>query len=94
MAALPPLLGALRRMPGGPARGALILVGFLQAFLDRACWERARAWAAVHAANMRKVTDPTLAKQVAKPAGWVDPLGEIERVLEAHRRRVIREELV
>jgi len=49
VAALPPLLGALRRMPGGPARGALILVGFLQAFLDRACWGRARAWAAAHA---------------------------------------------
>jgi len=51
VAALPPLLGVLRRMPGGPARGALILVGIVQAFLDGACWGRARAWAAVHASG-------------------------------------------
>lgn len=39
-----------------------------------------RVWALVHAANMNKVRAAT-AKQVAKPAGWVDPVGDIRHVL-------------
>jgi len=43
-----------------------------------------QVWDAVHAANMRKV-DATGPKQVAKPAGWQDPIVDIDAAIAALR---------
>ena len=42
-------------------------------------------WDAVHAANMQKVSDPSVPKRVAKPAGWRDPIEAIEQLIGRQR---------